>query len=106
MLTLKRAQEIKNIFLNEIEITRTIPARLVQPFWEFYNGEFRPGRYSQQPCGCNPKEWIEMVNQVTKEVNQVLASAEQEQSNAVVEEAKEEPVKKKKVTAVVEDKPE
>ena len=103
MLTLKRAQEIKSVFLNDIEQSRTIPARLVQPLYEFYNQELRPGKYAQQPCGCNPKEWIRIVEDITQEVNKVLSEAEQ--SNAIVEEPQPE-VKKKKVkgTAAAEDK--
>lgn len=97
MLTLKRAQEIKTVFLNDIEASRTIPGRIVQPFFEFYNQEFRPGKFASMPCTCSPKTWIQMVEEVTNEVNEVLKSAEQELSKAIVEEAKPEDVKKKKV---------
>lgn len=99
MLTLKRAQEIKTVFLNDIEASRTLPGRLVQPFFEFYNQEFNPGRYAQMPCSCSPKEWIRMIEEVTTEVNNVLASAKQEVSNAVMDEPQPEDLKKKKVKA-------
>ena len=100
MLSLKRAQEIKRIFLNEIEASRTIPGYIVQPFYDFYNQEFRPGKFAQMPCTCSPKIWIDMVKEVTDEVNQVLSSAQEEESKAVMEEPKAEPVKKKKGAAV------
>lgn len=109
MLSLKRAQEIKSVFLNDIEQSRTIPGRLVQPFYEFYNQEFRPGKFAQQPCTCNPKIWIEMVQEVTQEVNKVLSAAagdaEAEMyklSKAEVDEPKAEPTKKKKGAAAVD----
>jgi hypothetical protein len=95
MLTLKRAQEIKTVFLNDIEASRTLPGRLVQPFFEFYNTEFSPGRYSQMPCTCSPKEWMRMIEEVTNQVNEVLASAKQDVSNAVMDEPQPEDVKKK-----------
>lgn len=99
MLSLKRAQEIKSVFLNEIEQTRTIPARLVQPFWEFYRDEFRPGKFAGMPCTCQPKTWIQMVEEVKNEVNEVLSSVNEQPSEAVMEEPNPKPLKKK-VTAV------
>lgn len=99
MLSVKRAQEIKSVFLNDIEQSRTIPGRLVQPFYEFYNQEFRPGKYAQMPCTCSPKLWIQMVEEVKNEVNQVLSSVNEQPSEAVMEEPKAEPVKKKKGAA-------
>ncbi len=102
MLSLKRAQEIKSIFLNDIEQTRTIPGRLVQPFWEFYKDEFRPGKFAAMPCTCQPKTWIQMIEEVKNEVNEVLSAAKEEVSSAVMEEHNEKPLKKK-VTAVAQD---
>ena len=86
MLTVKRAQEIKNVFLNDIEASKTIPGRLVQSFFEFYNQEFRPGKFAQMPCTCSPKIWIQMVEEVKNEVNQVLSSVNEQPSEAVMEE--------------------
>lgn len=99
MLTIKRANEVKNVFLNDIEQSRTIPGRLVQPFWEFYSGEFRPGKYASMPCACNPKTWIQMVQEVTDEVNQVLELAA---TQVNIEEPTEEPVKKKRKGVAVD----
>lgn len=99
MLTIKRANEVKNVFLNDIEQSRTIPGRLVQPFWEFYSGEFRPGKYASMPCTCNPKTWIQMVQEVTDEVNQVLELAA---TQVNIEEPTEEPVKKKRKGVAVD----
>ena len=72
-LTLKRAKEIKMVFLDEIERTRTIPGHLVQPFWEFYSLEFNPGEYSAMPCTCSPKLWSQMMTNVTNAVNEAFA---------------------------------
>lgn len=99
MLSIKRANEVKNVFLNDIEQSRTIPGRLVQPFWEFYSGEFRPGKYASMPCSCNPKTWIQMVQEVTDEVNQVLELAA---TQVNIEEPTEEPVKKKRKGVAVD----
>lgn len=99
MLSIKRANEVKNVFLNDIEQSRTIPGRLVQPFWEFYSGEFRPGKYASMPCTCNPKTWIQMVQEVTDEVNQVLELAA---TQVNIEEPTEEPVKKKRKGVAVD----
>ena len=72
-LTLKRAKELKMVFLDEMERTRTIPANLVQPFWEFYSQEFNPGEYSAMPCTCSPKLWSQMMISVTNAVNEAFA---------------------------------
>lgn len=110
MLSLKRAQEVKNVFLNDIEESRTIPGRLVQPFFEFYNQEFKPGAFASMPCTCSPKTWIQMVEEVKNEVNKVLSAAAGDAeaelyklSKAEVDEPKPEPVKKKKVTAAAQE---
>lgn len=100
MLSVKRAQEIKSVFLNEIEETRTLPGRLVQPFFEMYNQELFPGRYAQIPCSCSPKEWIRMIEDVKNKVNEALQSVNQQPSEAVMEEPKEEPKKKPKAAVV------
>ena len=72
-LSLKRAKELKMVFLDEMERTRTIPANLVQPFWEFYSQEFNPGEYSAMPCTCSPKLWSQMMISVTNAVNEAFA---------------------------------
>jgi hypothetical protein len=72
-LTLQRAKEIKMVFLDEIERTRTIPGGLVQPFWEFYSQEFNPGEFSAMPCTCSPKLWSQMMISVTNAVNEAFA---------------------------------
>lgn len=108
-LTLKRAKEIKMVFLDEIERTRTIPGHLVQGFWEFYSQEFNPGEYSAQPCTCSPKLWSQMMTNVTNAVNEAFAEDATltlvEVPQEVVEEPKKKTVKSKKSTTadVVED---
>ena len=72
-LSLKRAKELKMVFLDEMERTRTIPANLVQPFWEFYSKEFNPGEFSAMPCTCSPKLWSQMMISVTNAVNEAFA---------------------------------
>ena len=72
-LSLKRAKEIKMVFLDEMERTRTIPANLVTPFWEFYSQEFSPREYSAMPCTCSPKLWSQMMTNVTNAVNEAFA---------------------------------
>jgi len=110
-LTLEKAKQIKSVFLDEIEKNRTIPGNMVQPFFDYFNGEFRPGAFAQMPCTCSPKIWIEMIKEVTDAVNEALQS---EQSNVVevVEaqqiesEAAKKKSKKVKETVAVEDKTE
>jgi hypothetical protein len=110
-ITKQRAIEIKRVFLDEIERNRTIPGNMVQPFFDYYNGEFSPGAFAQMPCTCSPKTWIDMIKQVTDAVNEALQS---EQSNVVevVEaeqielEAAKKKSKKVKETVAVEDKTE
>jgi hypothetical protein len=95
--------------LDEIEKNRTIPGNMVQPFFDYYNGEFKPGAFAQMPCTCSPKTWIEMIKDVTNAVNEALQT---EQSNVVetVEaqqielEAAKKKSKKVKETVAVEDK--
>ena len=109
-LTLQRAKEIKMVFLDEIERTRTIPGGLVQPFWEFYSKEFNPGEFSAMPCTCSPKLWSQMMTSVTNAVNEAFA---EDSSLTLVEvpqpiedeEPKKKIVKSKKSTTadVVED---
>jgi hypothetical protein len=109
-LSLQRAKEIKMVFLDEIERTRTIPGHLVQPFWEFYSKEFNPGEYSAMPCTCSPKLWAQMMINVTNAVNEAFAEDATlvlvEVPQEVVEEPKKKTVKSKKSTtadAVEED---
>jgi len=108
-LTWKRAKEVKMVFLDEIERTRTIPGHLVQAFWEFYSKEFSPGEYSAMPCTCSPKTWIQMMTNVTNAVNEAFAEDATltlvEVPQEVIEEPKKKTVKSKKSTTadVVED---
>jgi hypothetical protein len=110
-LTLEKAKQIKSVFLDEIERNRTIPGNMVQPFFDYYNGEFKPGTFAQIPCSCSPKIWIEMIKDVTNAVNEAL---ETEASNVVetveaqqVElEAAKKKSKKVKETVAVDDKKE
>ena len=108
-LTLKRAKELKMVFLDEMERTRTIPGHLVQPFWEFYSQEFNPGEYSAMPCTCSPKLWSQMTISVTNAVNEAFAEDASlqlaEVPQEIIEEPKKKTVKSKKSTTadVVED---
>ena len=108
-LTLKRAKEIKMVFLDEIERTRTIPGHLVQPFWEFYSKEFSPGEFLAMPCTCSPKLWSQMMISVTNAVNEAFAEDATltlvEVPQEVTEEPKKKTVKSKKSTTadVVEE---
>ena len=102
-LTLQKAKQIKSVYLDEIDKTRTIPGILVAPFWEFYSQQFAPGKYSAQPCTCNPGTWVSMIDEVRAAVNEALSIVEAPvvEAEAVVEEPKK---KSKKQTAdVVED---
>jgi hypothetical protein len=100
-LSVDKAKEIKMVFLNEIDQTRTIPGALVAPFWEFYSQQFAPGKYSAQPCTCHPGTWVLMIDEVRAAVNEALSIVEVPVVEAVVEEPKK---KSKKQTAdVVED---
>ena len=110
-LTLDKAKQIKSVFLDEIERNRTIPGNMVQPFFDYFNNEFRPGAFAQMPCTCSPKTWIDMIKEVTDAVNQALQS----EPSAVVEvveaqqielEAAKKKSKKVKETVAVEDKTE
>lgn len=101
-LTLQKAKQIKSVYLDEIDKTRTIPGILVAPFWEFYSQQFAPGKYSAQPCTCNPGTWVSMIDEVRAAVNEALSIVEAPVVEAVVEEPKK---KSKKLTTVdvVED---
>lgn len=103
-LSVDKAKEIKMVFLNEIDQTRTIPGALVAPFWEFYSQQFAPGKYSAVPCTCHPGTWISMIDEVRAAVNEALSIVEAPvvEAEAVVEEPKK---KSKKLTTadVVED---
>ena len=101
-LTLQKAKQIKSVYLDEIDKTRTIPGILVAPFWEFYSQQFAPGKYSAQPCTCNPGTWVSMIDEVRAAVNEALSIVEAPVVDAVVEEPKK---KSKKLTTadVVED---
>ena len=103
-LSVDKAKEIKMVYLNEIDQTRTIPGGLVQPFWEFYSQQFAPGKYSAQPCTCHPGTWVLMIDEVRAAVNEALSIVEAPVVEAEV--VAEEPKKKsKKLTTVdvVED---
>ena len=93
-LSLQRAKELKMVFLDEMERTRTIPGHLVQGFWEFYSQEFNPGEFASQPCGCTPKIWIQMMTNVTNAVNEAFAEDASLQLVEVPQEVAEEPKKK------------
>jgi len=103
-LTLQKAKQIKSVYLDEIDKTRTIPGILVAPFWEFYSQQFAPGKYSAQPCTCHPGTWVSMIDEVRAAVNEALSIVEVPvvEAEAVVEEPKK---KSKKLTTadVVED---
>ena len=101
-LSVDRAKYLKMVYLDEMDQTRTIPGRLVQPFWEFYSREFAPGKYSAQPCTCSPATWVSMIDEVRAAVNEALSIVEAPVVEAVVEEPKK---KSKKLTTadVVED---
>ena len=102
-LTLKRAKEIKMVFLDEIERTRTIPGHLVTSFWEFYSQEFNPGEYSAMPCTCSPKLWSQMMINVTNAVNEAFAEDASLTLVEVPQEAVEEPKKKSKKSKMTAD---
>jgi len=102
-LSVDRAKYLKMVYLDEIDQTRTIPGRLVDPFWQFYSREFAPGKYSAVPCTCHPATWVSMIDEVRAAVNEALSIVEVPvvEAEAVVEEPKK---KSKKQTAdVVED---
>ena len=110
-ITKPRAIEIKRIFLDEIEKNRTIPGNMVQPFFDYFNGEFRPGAFAQMPCTCSPKTWIDMIKQVTDAVNEALITEVSNVVEVVEAEQVELEVAKKKskkinATVVAEDKTE
>ena len=93
-LSVDKAKEIKMVFLNEIDQTRTIPGALVAPFWEFYSQQFAPKKYSAQPCTCHPGTWVSMIDEVRAAVNEALSIVEAPVVEA--EAAAEEPKKKTK----------
>lgn len=110
-ITKQRAIEIKRIFLDEIEKNRTIPGNMVQPFFDYYNGEFNPGAFAQIPCSCSPKTWIEMIKQVTDAVNEALNTEDVQVVENLVQAQEEQEVAKKKSkkvnqTVAVDDKKE
>ena len=102
-LSVDKAKEIKMVFLDEIERTRTIPGHLVQGFWEFYSQEFNPGEYSAQPCTCSPKLWSQMMTNVTNAVNEAFAEDATLTLVEVPQEVVEEPKKKTKKSKVIVD---
>jgi hypothetical protein len=102
-LTLKRAKELKMVFLDEMERTRTIPGHLVQGFWEFYSQEFNPGEFSAMPCTCSAKLWSQMLINVTNAVNEAFAQDASLQLVEVPQEVVEEPKKKNKKSKVIAD---
>jgi hypothetical protein len=104
-LSVDKAKEIKMVFLNEIDQTRTIPGALVAAFWEFYSQQFAPGKYSAQPCTCHPGTWVSMIDEVRAAVNEALSIVEAPvvEAEAVVEEPKKKS-KKQTADAVEDDK--
>jgi hypothetical protein len=110
-LTLDKAKQIKSVFLDEIERNRTIPGNMVQPFFDYFNNEFRPGAFAQMPCTCSPKTWIDMIKEVTDAVNEALQSepsavVEVVEAQQIESEAAKKKSKKVKETVAVEDKTE
>jgi hypothetical protein len=103
-LSVDKAKEIKMVYLNEIDQTRTIPGALVAPFWEFYSQQFAPGKYSAQPCTCHPGTWVSMIDEVRAAVNEALSIVEAPVVEAVVEEPKKKSKKLTTVDVVEEDK--
>ena len=107
-LTLEKARQIKSVFLDEIERNRTIPSNMVQPFFDYYNGEFKPGAFAQMPCTCSGKIWIDMVKDVSDAVNEALKTGfiTSLEENLEEQEVAKKKSKKVKETAVAEDKTE
>ena len=110
-LTLEKAKQIKSVFLDEIERNRTIPGNMVQPFFDYFNNEFRPGAFAQMPCTCSPKTWIDMIKEVTDAVNEALVAEASNVVEVVEAQQVEAEVAKKKnkkvnATVVAEDKTE
>lgn len=103
-LSVDKAKEIKMVFMEEIDRTRTIPGALVAPFWEFYSQQFAPGKYAAQPCTCNPGTWVSMIEEVRAAVNEALSIVEAPVVEAVVEEPKKKSKKLTTVDVVEEDK--
>ena len=103
-LTLQKAKQIKSVYLDEIDKTRTIPGILVAPFWEFYSQQFAPGKYSAQPCTCNPGTWVSMIDEVRAAVNEALSIVEAPVVEAAVEEPKKKSKKSQTADVVEEDK--
>lgn len=71
MLTYERAQQVRAQFMNRIIQSGQIPSELVNPFFDYYNTEFRPGAYGSIPCTCSGRTWSEMVDQVVSEILRV-----------------------------------
>lgn len=107
-LTLEKARQIKSVFLDEIERNRTIPSNMVQPFFDYYNGEFKPGTFAQMPCTCSGKIWIDMVKDVSDAVNEALKTGfiTSLEENLEEQEVAKKKSKKVKETVVAEDKTE
>lgn len=107
-LTLEKARQIKSVFLDEIERNRTIPSNMVQPFFDYYNREFKPGAFSQMPCTCSGKIWIDMVKDVSDAVNEALKTGfiTSLEENLEEQEVAKKKSKKVKETVVAEDKTE
>jgi hypothetical protein len=105
-LTHEKAKQIKSVFLDEIERNRTIPSNMVQPFYDYYNNEFKPGTFAQMPCTCSGKIWIDMVKDVTDAVNEALKTGfiTSLEENLEEQEVAKKKSKKVKETAVVDDK--
>ncbi len=105
-LTLEKAKQIKSVFLDEIERNRTIPGNMVQPFFDYYNGEFKPGAFAQMPCTCSGKIWIDMVKDVADAVNEALKTGfiTSLEENLNDQEVAKKKSKKVNQTVVVEDK--
>jgi hypothetical protein len=63
------AQRVKEDILDKI--SDQIPSQLVNPLWNVYLDEFNPTN-RHAPCGCSPKEWVGILNNVRNRVNEAL----------------------------------
>lgn len=68
LLTKERAEGIQRTLLNDIQTT--IPARLIEPFWETYQEIL--GTVKSRPCTCTPKYWLQMVEEMRDLVRKSL----------------------------------
>jgi hypothetical protein len=68
LLTKERAEGIQRTLLNDIQTT--IPARLIEPFWETYQEVL--GTIKSRPCTCTPKYWLQIVDEMRELVRKSL----------------------------------